>query len=60
MHTIIRKCSFCDGSGVAGSTQEPHTCLKCTGTGDEFMGEVDLSEITEYIKKIYEIVSKGK
>lgn len=53
VHTIIRKCSFCDGTGRAGSTQEPGTCLKCNGTGREFMGEVDLSDLEGYLDYIH-------
>lgn len=52
MEPITKKCSFCDGSGNAGTTQEPGTCHKCVGTGKETLAEIDLADITDKLNDI--------
>jgi len=51
MEQIIRKCSFCDGGKVLGSSQEPRTCEKCNGTGVETLGEINLDAIMDDLDK---------
>lgn len=52
MGAIEKKCSFCDGSGTAGSTQEPRVCGPCGGTGKESFGTVNDNRIYNALKKI--------
>jgi len=58
MHQIYGICVFCDGSGNNIIDGGQATCPRCSGTGRQFLAEVDLSKLDDVLDKCNDILDK--